>query len=56
MPTEREPAPSWDAGQILPREEAELKNQNANVSGSGTRMEQAEARSEQAIRASERRE
>src|ERR1700724_3252405 len=49
MPTEREPAPSWDAGQILPREEAELKNQNANVSGSGTRTEQAEARTEQAV-------
>jgi PAS domain S-box-containing protein len=61
MPTEREPAPSWDAGQILPREEAELKNQNANVSGSGTRMEQAEARtklaetrSEQAVARTER--
>src|SRR6202043_2574158 len=48
MPTERRPASSWDAGQILPREEAELKNQDANVSGSGTRMEQAEARTEQA--------
>ena len=48
MSTEREPAPSSDAGQILPREEAELKNQDANVSGSATRTEQAEARTEQA--------
>src|ERR1700726_666150 len=61
MPTEREPASSWDAGQILPREEAELKNQDANVSGSGTRMERAEARtklaetrSEQAVARTER--
>jgi PAS domain S-box-containing protein len=35
------------------RDEAELKNQNANVSGHSTRRQQAEARMEQTIRASE---
>jgi PAS domain S-box-containing protein len=35
------------------RDEAELKNQDANVSGHSTRTEHAEARSEQTIRASE---
>ena len=35
------PASSMDAGQIVARDEAELKNQDANVSGHDIRTEQA---------------
>src|ERR1700730_8207533 len=52
MKIERQAAPTRDAGQIESRDEAELKNQDANDSGHGTRAEarteQAEARAEQA--------
>ena len=53
--TERQPSPAEDSVQTVARDEGEItkQNQDAHAPGHDTRIEQAETRSEQAIRASE---
>ena len=53
--TERQPSPAEDSSQTAARDEDEIrkKNQDAGMTGGQTRIEQAETRSRQAVRASE---